>query len=52
VEGRQQGLGLHLGQHLAALGQHAFDQQARALESGLARVDSGGGVCCSSCWFW
>ena len=20
--------------------------------SGLARVDSGGGVCCSSCWFW
>ncbi|MDT4889287.1 hypothetical protein FQZ97_1259720 [compost metagenome] len=20
--------------------------------SGLARVDRGGGVCCSSCWFW
>ena len=20
--------------------------------SGLASVDSGGGVCCSSCWFW
>jgi hypothetical protein len=20
--------------------------------SGLASADSGGGVCCSSCWFW
>ena len=20
--------------------------------SGLSRVDSGGGICCSSCWFW
>ena len=30
VEGRQQGLGLHLRQHLAPLGQHTLDQQARA----------------------
>ena len=32
VEGRQQGLRFHLGQHLAPFGQHAFDQDARAFE--------------------
>ena len=30
-------LRLHLGQHLAALGQHAFDQQARAFDVGLGQ---------------
>ena len=34
VEGRQQRLRFHLGQHLAALGQHALDQQARAFHVG------------------
>ena len=28
VEGRQQGFGFHLGEHIAALGQYTFDQQA------------------------
>ena len=34
VKGRQQRLRFHFGQHLAALGQHAFDQQARAFHVG------------------
>ena len=37
VERRQQRLGLHLGQHLAALGQHMLDDQSRALDVGLGQ---------------
>ena len=38
VEGRQQGFRLHLRQHAAPLGQHAFDHQARALDVGLCQI--------------
>ena len=37
VEGRQQTFRFHLGEHLSALGQHAFDHQARALDVGLGQ---------------
>nr|GEU28543.1 hypothetical protein [Tanacetum cinerariifolium] len=38
VERGQQRLRFHFGQHLAALGQHAFDQQARAVEVGVGQL--------------
>ncbi len=37
VEGREQRLRLHLGEHLAPLGQHALDDQARPLDVGLGQ---------------
>ena len=37
VKRRQQRLGLHLGQHLAAFGEHVFDDQSRAFNVGFGQ---------------